>query len=160
MISDKQITEFLYKTIKDSWANPNIIEERPFPGLKLIKSKKDELWYIDQYVGGEPFQGFEVIWHKELPVWSMCYRGLYSGKEPYEKFIAFLKAALRDGPEKMPVRGPKEFKSEEFPYWKYKNEWKGKIEEFEGRELIFFKGKEVYWTEYQGGRVNSNFNNL
>ena len=160
MVIEKQIAKYLFKTLKDSWANENVKMTKPFPELKLLNSKSGDWRYVDQYVGGEPYQGFEVIWFKNKPIWSMTYRGLYHGSEPYKKFITFLKAALSAAPKEMPVRGPKKFAQKQFANWSYENSWRGKMNEFKGREEVFFKKKIVFWTDYQGGTVNHEFENL
>ena len=160
MASETEIASFILKALSESWANPNFKVENPFPKLKLIKFAVGDWLYVDQFVGGEPFQGFEIVFNKGRPVWSMTYRGAYSGKEDYELFENFLRAALRAMPKDAPYRGPNIFESAEFVGWKYANTWKGKIKEFKGKEKIFFNNKNVYEAEYQGGVVNNDFANL
>ena len=160
MMREKEIAEFLIAALSNSYANEKVEETNPFPKLKLIKFE-DWAWrYVDQYVGGEPFQGIEIVWYKNVPVWSMTYRGYYAGKGDYELFLKFLKAALRAMPRDAPYRGPKVFDSAEFSGWKYENKWNGKIKEFKGKEKILFNNKKVYEAEYQGGVVNNDFANL
>ncbi len=160
MVNEKEIARFLFEAVQNSWANSNVTEANPFPKLKLIKHESGDWRYVDQYVGGEPFQGFEVVWYKDVPVWAMTYRGYYKGKQDYKLFSQFLKAALRVMPKDAPYRGPKEFESAEFSGWKYENKWKGKIKEFKGEEKIHFNSKIIYKTKYQGGTVNNDFTNL
>ena len=56
--------------------------------------------------------------------------------------------------EKMPLRGPKNFREGDF---KYKNKFQGVIKNFQGKETIFYKGKKVYELFYHGGLVKSRF---
>ena len=153
MVREKEITEFLFSALSKSYAAEGVDETNPFPKLRLIKTESEDWRYVDQFVGGEPFQGFEIVWFKNVPIWSMTYRGLYVGKELYKVFLKFLKATLRAAPKEMPVRGPKKFQSKDFSGWTYENNWRGKMGEFKGKELIFFEGKQVYWAEYQGGLI-------
>ncbi len=139
----------------EGWADKDAKETTPRPSLKTIEITKGDWKYVDQYVGGEPFQGLEIVWFKGTPVWSMSYRGFWDEKEgDYKKMLDFAKLALQNPPENAPWRGPKEFSSDESPGWSYKNDWKGTIKEFNGLEKINFREKEIGWTKYQGGLVN------
>lgn len=148
----KEIAEFLNSI--EGWADENAVESEPMPGLHVITIKKGDFTYLDQYGGGEPFQGLETVWKNGHTEWMMSYRGNYVGKEPYRTFGSFLKAALRSAPNSMPVRGPKRFAQAKFPGWKYSNGWKGTIEEFKGRETLTFKGAKVYYADYYGGLID------
>lgn len=148
-----QITGFL-NTI-DGWADETAVESAPRPGLHVITIKKGKFTYMDQYGGGEPFQGLETIWRGKRMVWMMSYRGKYTGKAEYSVFITFLKSALRFPPKTMPVRGPNKFTKEKFPGWSYKNECNGSIGEFKGKEEIRLNGIKVYSAEYSGGLIDT-----
>jgi len=143
----------------EGWADPNAEEETPKPGLKTITIKKGDWAYIDQYAGGEPFQGFEIVWFKDVPVWSMSYRGHWTSLD-YTDMLKFVKKALECPPYDFPCRGPREWRTKEMPGWKYMNFWNGNIKGFEGLEEIKFKRKRVGWTIYQGGLVNLEHLNL
>ncbi len=137
----------------EGWADENAKESTPRPGLKTIVIRKGNWIYVDQYVGGEPFQGLEIVWFKKLPVWSMSYRGFWNPKD-YKTMLCFVRKALKNHPKNAPWRGPKTFSSKGISGWNYANNWHGNIREFRGLEKIFFKQKEVGWTLYQGGLVN------
>ena len=143
----------------EGWADKNIEESGPRHGLKAIVIKKNGWTYSDQYVGGEPFQGLEVVWLGRLPVWSMSYRGFWN-EDNYNAMLEFVKGALKNPPENAPWRGPKRYSVKEMPDWLYANKWRGTIKEFEGRETISHKGKRVGYTIYQGGLVNRKQVNL
>ncbi len=148
----KEITAFLNSI--EGWADESAVESEPMPGLHTITIKKGKFTYLDQYGGGEPFQGLETVWIDNHLEWMMSYRGDYNGKAPYADFGGFLKASLRAAPKSMPVRGPKNFVNQKFPGWKYDNEWKGDISEFKGKEKITFKDSKVYYAEYYGGSID------
>ena len=122
--------------------------------MKEIVINKGRWTYLDHYVGGEPFQGFEVVWLRDTPVWSMSYRGYWQAKENYKEMLSFAKKALNVPPTDAPWRGPKLFVTREMPEWRYTNRWKGDITEFSGLEKIHYRRKEIGWTAYQGGLVN------
>lgn len=110
----------------------------------------DGEWSIhDNWFGGEPFGGREVVFYQGKPYWMMVYYGADSGKA--EGLIPFLQEALKNSPEELPVRGPRELKQDEF---KYVNEWNGDLERFRGEEIIFFREQKVYKAEYLGGLVD------
>ncbi len=62
------------------WADENAEKSILRPHLKTIEIKRGRWTYVDQYVGGEPFQGLEIVWFDGLPVWSMSYRGYWNPK--------------------------------------------------------------------------------
>jgi hypothetical protein len=105
--------------------------------------------FHDNWFGGEPFGGREVVWKNNNPIWIMVYYGSDSGKAP--NLIPFLLKALSQMPHDMPVRGPKELREGGFIY---KNIWKGTIDTFSGEEKIFYKDTEVFSTKYSGGLVD------
>jgi hypothetical protein len=154
---EPKLLKFLNST--EGWADENIREFTPKPGLKTSITRKGVWTYSDQYVGGEPFQGFEIVWLRRIPVWSMSYRGLWNGKD-YKEMLRFAKKALRAHSWSAPWRGPKRFSTKDMPNWSYTNKWHGTIREFRGTEKIFFKRKEVGWTIYHGGVVNRKHLNL
>ena len=138
----------------EGWADEAAVESEPMPGLHFITIKKGDFTYTDQYGGGEPFQGLEIVWKNNHLVWMMSYRGEYKGKVDYKIFLSFLKAALRSSPKYMPIRGPKKFSEMKLPGWGYNNKWNGNMSGFKGKEEISFKNSKVYSAEYYGGLVD------
>lgn len=68
-----------------------------------------------------------------------------------KRLYNFLQKALANAPDKYPYRGPKNFEEDTL---KYTNSWEGEIESFEGKEIIYEKGNEVYGARYLGGLVD------
>ncbi len=162
----KKLANFLVAAKKSSWAK-GASEELEY-GIRKVAPHVShfetfDLCYIDQYVGGEPFQGFEVI--SELypeyrgfwkPIWAMSYGGEYkSTKKEYKEVVNFLREALKAVPIDAPFRGPKQYKSKDY-YYVYANCWSGDIKHFEGTEFIYGKPKHPikYLAKYSGGLVN------
>lgn len=120
-----------------------------------IFSYKKNFWdYEDRYTGSIIDTGTEIFRYKKVPVWGMSYFGgvldsFFSQSISKEIFI-FLKKALLCIPENMPVRGPLFLKNDQ---WVYKNNIKGDIQCFNGKERIFFQSKLVYVRWYQGGII-------
>lgn len=103
----------------------------------------------DSWFGGEPFGGREVVFFKGNPHWMMVYYGQDTGKA--EGLIPFLRKAMMSPDQEMPLRGPNEMTEGDF---QYKNSATGDLERFIGEEKIFYKGEEVFRTNYVGGLVD------
>jgi hypothetical protein len=110
-----------------------------------------EYKFHDNYFGGEPYGGREVIFVKQKPVWMMTYYGkVYKGFESNDVY-SILMGALRNSTIENPYRGPKLFKVGE---WTYLNDTKGEFEDFYGIERIFKGDNVAYQARYLGGLVD------
>jgi len=118
-------------------------------GSKSTRYEQGVWKFHDNWFGGEPFGGREVVFYKKIPYWLMVYYGSESKKT--ENLIIFLIKALRVIPKEMPIRGPKTFEEKAFLY---KNLWEGTIDKFIGKETIYCNGKEVYQAKYIGGLID------
>ncbi|MBN1916140.1 hypothetical protein JW796_04085 [Candidatus Dojkabacteria bacterium] len=148
------LQKFLYESTSEIYANPEvrIIEEKD--GSHTIVCINGSFTLHDNYFGGEPFGGREVIFENNKPVWMMVYYGSVTNRfKKLGSVYSFLKEALRNNTKNMPYRGPKKYKKDE---WLYKNELKGDMKSFIGEEKIFYKDKMVYSANYQGGLINNN----
>ncbi|MFA6254259.1 MAG: DUF5680 domain-containing protein [Candidatus Paceibacterota bacterium] len=117
----------------------------------------DGAWrFHDNFFGGEPYGGREVIFKNDQAVWLMVYYGEITDRELDKKEVYdFLRAALMKAPDDLPVRGPAEFKKEEGgKVWEYQNKWAGDLNRFKGREIILLDGREIFNTDYSGGWVD------
>jgi len=141
------LKEFLIKAKRDGYAAGNQIKE--VDGSYSTRFDDGDFKFHDNWLGGEPFGGREVVFYKRKPYWMMVYYGAdLTGKD---SAIPTLKKALSQTPDDFPARGPKSLKEKEF---EYKNKWQGNIEKFSGEEKISKKGKIVYSANYAGGLVN------
>lgn len=106
----------------------------------------------DNFFGGEPYGGREVIFYQNKPYWIMVYYGEVSKtiEKPVEIY-SFLQEALAQPDEQMPIRGPKRFESGEMAY---EFESTGEIEKFSGKEKIIKNGVEIYNASFMGGLVD------
>src|SRR3989344_9167515 len=107
-----------------------------------LRFKKENLEYIDTYCGFNPFIGEEIVFENGKFIWGMNYFGeVFNRNISFaKKTYSFLKKSMMLVNEKMPFRGPKNFKEGDF---KYKNKFQGVIKNFQGKETIFYKGKKV-----------------
>ena len=123
----------------------------------ITHESSDGRWlFHDNFFGGEPYGGREVIFKDGQAVWMMVYYGEIVDKGlDKDKVYAFLQKSLSLADEDLPVRGPKEKKEEiDGGEWFYENNWQGSLERFKGKEIIKINGKEIYNADYIGGLVD------
>lgn len=111
-----------------------------------------DLKYHDNYFGGEPFGGREVVFLQNKPIYIMTYYGLVNESvSDFETVYKVLQKALSLIPEDYPFRGPNEYSENGLTY---KNSHNGEIDNFFGEEIISSsQGKEIYKAKYIGGFV-------
>jgi hypothetical protein len=120
-------------------------------GSTTITYKNENWKYHDNFFGGEPYGGREVVSFKEKPIWVMVYYGSIDITITPETVYPTLQKALRAMPVDSPFRGPREINNGEFTYV---NSWTGSISKFSGEEIILKNGKEIYKAQYMGGLVD------
>lgn len=143
----RALIKFLCEAKKNTYAvtQNEVIGTRPNSHDFLYE--KDNLKYIDTYLGSEQFIGEEAIWEDNTPVWGLNYTGRALSPE-FD--IQFLKEALQKNTEEYPYRGPKFFMKGNFTY---KCRVEGDFEWFVGCEKIMYKGTKVYEAMFQGGLI-------
>ena len=115
-----------------------------------IVLEQGEWKFHDNYFGGEPYGGREVVFLAGRPVWMAVYYGHVDGAE-VDSVYSFLQRALRDAPPEFPVRGPEAFTDGSFIY---RNVHEGCVTSFSGRETIHESGQLIYTAHYAGGLVD------
>jgi len=154
MISRKRLCEFLVKAKKTTYATgeaaKKIIEKDKSTTLIF---EEGNLKYHDNYFGGEPFGGREVVFFQNEPVYIMTYYGSVSESvSDFKVVYKILQKALLLIPEDYPFRGPSDYSEDGLIY---KNSYTGEIDSFFGEEIITSAdGKEIYRAKYAGGFVN------
>lgn len=127
------------------------IKQKQPDGSTTIEFKEGPYSYHDNYFGGEPYGGREVIFLNGKPIWMMVYYGFVhantQGKEVYPFLIESLSHATPD----MPYRGPSLFEKESLSY---QNIFIGDLPNFSGTEKIFKNGIPIYEASYLGGFVD------
>jgi hypothetical protein len=146
---DKKLKDFLIVSKKNGYAagEANIVSEDD--KSYSTRGSSGDFSFHDNWFGGEPFGGREAVLHKGKPYWMMVYYGQDTGKA--KGLIDFLRKALSQISEELPLRGPSHFEEGEF---RYENIVEGTLEKFVGVEKIFYKGEEVFKTNYAGGLVD------
>jgi hypothetical protein len=154
MINLKELSKFLVTAKKATYASgeeaKKIIEKDK--STTLIFESGDWL-YHDNYFGGEPYGGREVVFFKGEPVYIMTYYGwVESTVENVSEVYTTLQGALRLISEASPFRGPKNFSLDGFEYI---NNFEGEVNKFFGEEaIITAEGEKIYQAKYLGGLVD------
>lgn len=153
MFNTKELCKFLVKAKKSTYASGETAK-------KIIESDKSttlifedgDFKYHDNYFGGEPYGGREVVFYQGAPVYMMVYYGFVAkDASDINSVYGILQKALSLIPEDYPYRGPLEFAEGDY---KYSNEYSGEVDNFSGREFIEHNGKTIYEASYIGGLVD------
>ncbi len=148
-MNKNELKKFLIKAKKDGYASGETTTKKESDGSNSTRCEIGDWKFHDNWFGGEPFGGREIVWLKNKPYWMMVYYGEEFAHD--EKAIPTLRKALSAMPDEMPTRGPKILEDGGFVY---KNNWQGDIEKFSGEEVIIKNGKRIYRTKYMGGLVD------
>lgn len=153
MINLDELKSFLVKAKKATYASDD-------ESAKIINEDKsttlifeDSDWkYHDNYFGGEPYGGREVVFFQGQPIYIMTYYGWVDEKaENVKEIYGVLQKALTLIPEDKPYRGPGELLEENYSY---SNSFQGDVDNFSGEEIIKLGNQEVYRAKYMGGLVD------
>ena len=145
-----EILDFIVEAKKNTYACADSFNAARVASSRLrskdLAYEAGDFKYWDTYVGGSYFSGTEVVWHKEVPVWSMNYAGrLLSGQ-----LDNFLMDALAQVNVEMPYRGPVFYRDGKYTYV---NSVSGKLDWFQGAEKIYYDDEMIYELFYHGGMV-------
>lgn len=154
MINNSDIEKFLLKANKphaDSTAEMRKEEN----GSRTILFADGDWSMIDNFFGGEPYGGQQVVFYKKEPVWICVYYGrvLETSLSP-DVVYDFLREALQYPDKNKPQRGPESYKKDNL---EYRNFQEGDLDDYSGRETILEDGKEIYWAKFMGGLVDQRF---
>lgn len=147
----EELKNFIYEASRATYASGDEnIKQKQSDGSTTIIFQKDNYKYHDNYFGGEPYGGREVIFKDDKPFWMMLYYGIVYEGANSEVYKALMDS-LSNTDKEMPYRGPKEYISGEY---KYKNELYGNVEYFNGLEKIYKDDVVIYEARYMGGLVD------
>jgi len=117
--------------------------------------------YHDNFFGGEPYGGREVVFYQNQAVWMMVYYGYVvdEAKAERNEIYRFLREALSQPNERdLPVRGPGSY-GHAAAYSIYFCEYaeSSNLSRFKGWEEIYRKGlkpRTIYRATFSGGLVD------
>lgn len=153
-MKQEALKQFLLEANKAGYANAggskNWVKEKD--GSTTIEFQSGDFRMHDNFFGGEPYGGREVIFLQNTTVWMMVYYGwVDKAYQNFKEVYPFLQKALSNPPEDIPLRGPAKFEEGGFVYG---NKWEGNLEQYSGEETIAKDGKEIYRAKYNGGLVD------
>lgn len=151
--TDKEaLKSFILEASRATYASGDeSLKQKQADGSTTIQYERGEYRYHDNYFGGEPYGGREIVFIKDRPQWMMVYYGfVYAGVENKEVY-AFLIESLSNTTIDMPYRGPVTY---EKGIWKYENKLVGEVDNFSGTEKIYKENVCVYEANYLGGFVD------
>ncbi|MFA5838433.1 MAG: DUF5680 domain-containing protein [Candidatus Paceibacterota bacterium] len=150
-----KLTNFLKTAKKNTYAfetAKKVISQRL--GSKDYEYKEGEFVYHDTYFGSRDFIGEEIVYESEKPIWGMNYNGFILDEneniDEKEVYSFLRKALIQDYNDIIPVRGPKNFKIENY---EYKNNISGTLGKFGGREEILKDENVIYYAIFHGGFI-------
>jgi hypothetical protein len=112
----------------------------------------DRFSYRDSYFGGTDFIGQEVVWHDNVPTWSMSYYGYVVRADLIDaaRAGATIKAALTALYAQGRFLGGFDWIG---PHGVYRDRSHGDVARFRGRETISVGNVEAYALDYFGGVI-------
>ncbi|WP_431191969.1 DUF5680 domain-containing protein [Rubrivivax gelatinosus] len=108
------------------------------------------------YAGMKLFVGQELVYRLGTAVWSMGYSGgvtVSASDSATAEIYRFLRTALLQAPEQLPLRGPESLISGQL---EYSCAVSGELGRFHGTEIICIAGSPVYELHFSGGALHEN----
>jgi hypothetical protein len=148
-----EIKEFLIFSAKNGYGNAQAKTTDEADGSKTIEVANGNMRMHDNYFGGEPYGGREVIVKDGKPVWMMVYYGrVYESIGlSLQDVYGYLRQNLLNPDPQMPIRGPRQNQEGK---WSYVAEINGDLTDFTCEEVIKYDGKIVYKAVFAGGLVD------
>jgi hypothetical protein len=151
-IDTQALKKFILESSRATYAAGDAAKKEKKPdGSTTICYESGPYKYHDNYFGGEPYGGREVVFLNEKPIWMMVYYGLVHEGSDLEDVYPFLMECLSNSTVDIPYRGPASYARDVFTY---ENKFDGSVEHFSGTEKIFQSGTLVYEASYIGGLVD------
>lgn len=146
-----ELKEFIFEASRATYAAGDLAKkQKELDRSTTIRYKSGKYSYHDNYFGGEPYGGREVVFFDNKPIWMMVYYGFVhdgANKDVY----GFLMESLSNNTKEMPYRGPVSFRKDN---WRYENALTGEVNNFSGTEKIFKDNICVYEASYLGGYID------
>ncbi len=153
-MNQDNLRKFLYKAnMPHASGSANMKSESN--GSRTIVYEEGSWQMHDNFFGGEPYGGRQVVLYKGEPVWMCVYYGyVVKTRSSADDVYDFLREALQSSPEELPLRGPNSYKKGDF---EYRFEVPNSVEAFDTEEVILENGQRVYWARLTGGWVDQRF---
>ena len=147
-----ELKNFVREALKHGYGM-GLPPEETFDGGNIYRYERGDWSYQDVYYGGEPYGGMTTVTYLGSVCWTMVYFGRIVGNASKEEVYSALSEALQHINPTLPIRGPKEYFTENG--LTYHNSWNGELKFFNGREIIVNQNGTVrYEMYYHGGFVS------
>ena len=147
-----KLKQFILEAKHNTFASgDSSLEKKEKDNSTSITYSKGEWEYNDNYFGGEPYGGREVVFYKNKPVWMMVYYGWVVEGVDTKRVYPLLQKALSKSTVDKPYRGPDEYIEGTSIY---ANDMEGDVENFRGEERIYDGDELLYIARYMGGLVD------
>ena len=145
---------FLIRAKKATYVGGGAKASASRTGAHDLTYEEGEWSYRDSYFGGTDFIGQEVVWHKAVPIWSMCYYGYILRADLIMPTQAgsIIKRALSQPQAQGRLLDNLTFETDNF---KYEIVSEGEVAHFKGRETIRTANTLAYALDYFGGLVRA-----
>lgn len=148
----QNLIQFIFNASRATYASGDeLIKMKQSDGSTTIEYREGDWLFHDNYFGGEPYGGREVVFYQGKAVWMMVYYGFVFSDANNKEVYSVLMEALRNTTVETPFRGPGLFEKDN---WRYENKIEGEAENFQGTEKIYRDGKIIYEAKYIGGLVD------
>ena len=152
ILDKSSLKNFIFEASRATYASGDeSIKKKQSDGSTTIEFENGSYKYQDNYFGGEPYGGREVVFLNSKPIWMMVYYGLVYPNIDAKEVYPFLMEALSNNTVDMPYRGPKLFRKGN---GKYENIFSGDYKSFSGKEKIYKDDVCIYEASYVGGFVD------
>lgn len=151
MMKLQELKAFLVKAnMPHANGTANIKKEKN--GSRTITFEDGKWSMEDNFFGGEPYGGQQVVFYESKPYWICVYYGqVHDTSDDIDYVYDFLREALQYPEEGKPYRGPACYKKGKL---EYQNKLEGVADNYSGKEVILENGKQIYWAKYMGGLVD------
>lgn len=149
----QQLLSFIYEASQNTYASEDeSLRKKQDDGSTTIEYTSGDWHYHDNYFGGEPYGGREVVFYKGKAEWMMVYYGWVEKGASIKEVYPMLANALRRSSPDLPYRGPEEYKNGVLTYV---NKVDGDVENFMGEEFILKNDTIIFQTSYCGGMIDN-----
>ncbi|WP_300383581.1 DUF5680 domain-containing protein [Clostridium sp.] len=146
----EKFNEFLIDAKKSTFLKGKKKEAPSRPNSKDYAYKKYNYFYLDSHLGSKNIIGEELVWENEKICWGMNYKGNALIETLPSDFSKFLHEALNNPMKDFPIRGPLNYKRDNY---EYQLEYSGDLNFFNGIETILYNDKVIFKLFFHGGKM-------
>lgn len=155
---NREFVDFLVEAKQHGYGSPDARRITTETGASEISYSREPYLYLDNFVGGNPYGGYEhvavKIGYTYVPVWAMSYHETFKAAGITDKRLTEVLGQVLSKPDsELPVRGPQSWRGGAYKY-KLNFGEDASLEKFEAEEVITSRSKIIYTAKFIGGVVN------